>query len=55
MLADNLERSVILVTGGSGLVGQAVKHVINTEIDPKFGALSGEQWIFLTSRDGDLR
>ena len=41
--------STILVTGGSGLVGQAIKTY--TESNP----LPGETWIFLSSKDGDLR
>lgn len=40
---------VILVTGGSGLVGQAIRTVV--EADPK----PDETWIFLCSKDGDLR
>ncbi|XP_059481925.1 GDP-L-fucose synthase [Neocloeon triangulifer] len=38
----------VMVTGGSGLVGQAIKAVV--EADPK----SDETWIFLSSKDGDL-
>ncbi|KAG8915924.1 hypothetical protein FRC00_006505 [Tulasnella sp. 408] len=48
--------SVILVTGGSGLVGQAIKYVIETEpVGSKFGKREGETWVFATSKDGDLR
>jgi GDP-L-fucose synthase len=47
--------SVILVTGGSGLVGEAMKYVIENEKDPRYGKKEGEQWIFLGSKDGDLR
>ena len=54
MVANNLEKSVILVTGGSGLVGEAVKHVISKE-KGRFGALPDEEWVFLSSKDGDLR
>jgi GDP-L-fucose synthase len=41
--------TTVLVTGGSGLVGQAIKSYIanNTKDD--------ETWIFLSSKDGDLR
>lgn len=47
---------VILVTGGSGLVGKAIEHVINTEPEgSRFGKRPGEKWIFLTSSEGDLR
>lgn len=41
--------STILVTGGSGLVGQAIKAYTDAN------ALEGETWIFLSSNDGDLR
>jgi GDP-L-fucose synthase len=39
---------VILVTGGSGLVGQAIKSVVESSPQPD------ETWIFLSSKDGDL-
>lgn len=40
----------VLVTGGSGLVGRAIQHVI------KEGGASkeGEEWIFLSSKDANL-
>ena len=41
--------STILVTGGSGLVGQAIKSYTDTH------GLPGETWIFLSSKEGDLR
>ncbi len=45
----------ILVTGGSGLVGKAIEHVISTEApNSRFGKRSGEKWIFLSSKDADL-
>jgi len=43
------EKSVIMVTGGSGLVGSAIKQFV--ESNPK----ENEEWIFLSSKDGDLR
>jgi len=47
---------VVLVTGGSGLVGKAIEHIINTEPEgSKFGKKSGETWIFASSSEGDLR
>lgn len=48
--------AVVLVTGGSGLLGKAIEHVINTE-EPgsRFGKKPGETWIFASSKDGDLR
>lgn len=48
--------AVILVTGGSGLVGKALQHVIDTEpVDSRFGKKPGEKWIFTGSSDADLR
>lgn len=41
--------SVVLVTGGSGLVGQAIRTITEKEPHP------GETWIFCGSKDGDLR
>merc|ERR1712137_953198 len=39
----------ILVTGGTGLFGSAIKEV--TEADPE---AKDEEWVFLSSKDGDL-
>ncbi|ORY89550.1 hypothetical protein BCR43DRAFT_499981 [Syncephalastrum racemosum] len=47
--------SVILVTGGSGLVGKAIEWVIENDTSERFGKRPGEKWVFLTSKDGDLR
>lgn len=41
-------RRVVLVTGGSGLVGSAIRQVV--EADPR----DGEHWVFLSSKDADL-
>ena len=41
--------SVIMVTGGSGLVGEAIRAFTDQNAEP------GESWVFLSSRDGDLR
>jgi len=43
------EKSVIIVTGGSGLVGQGIKAYVDNNADPN------EEWVFLSSKDGDLR
>lgn len=40
---------VFLVTGGSGLVGQAVHDYVNSE-----SQFSSSKWIFLSSKDADL-
>ncbi|KAK7585865.1 hypothetical protein V9T40_000044 [Parthenolecanium corni] len=41
-------QKVILVTGGTGLVGRAIKEIVDAEKKPN------EKWIFLGSADGDL-
>jgi GDP-L-fucose synthase len=46
---DDSSDKVILVTGGSGLVGYGVRSV--TEAEPK----ANEKWIFVGSKEGDLR
>ncbi|KAJ7379216.1 GDP-L-fucose synthase [Desmophyllum pertusum] len=43
------EQKRILVTGGTGLVGKALKDIVATEEDR-----SDETWIFLSSKDGNL-
>jgi GDP-L-fucose synthase len=46
----------ILVTGGSGLVGKAIQHVVETEPEgSRYGKRAGEQWIFVSSSEADLR
>lgn len=39
----------VMVTGGTGLVGKALEEAIAD--DPR----SNEEWVFLSSKDGDLR
>ena len=45
---SSLQEKIVLVTGGSGLVGKALERVIQNE---KPG---DENWVFLSSKDGDL-
>jgi hypothetical protein len=48
--------TVVLVTGGTGLVGKAIQHIIETEpVGSKYGKLPNETWIFASSSEGDLR
>jgi hypothetical protein len=48
--------AVILVTGGTGLVGRAIQHVIETEpVNSRFGKKDGETWIFANYSMADLR
>lgn len=42
------DRKVILVTGGSGLVGRAIQQVVSSDTRP------GETWVFLSSKDANL-
>jgi len=39
----------VLVTGGTGLVGKAIEAIVNEN------PTEGETWIYLSSKDGDLR
>ncbi len=48
------DKKRILVTGGSGLVGQAVQYITENYNCPRFGRNENEEWIFLSSKDGDL-
>ena len=43
-------QKVILVTGGTGLVGKALEKIVETE-----EKRADENWVFLSSKDGDLR
>lgn len=45
------EKKVILVTGGTGLVGSAIRMVIEQEKAKR----TNEHWVFLDVKDGDLR
>jgi len=46
----------VLVTGGTGLVGKALQYVIEHEPEgSRFGKKPGENWVFLGSKDADLK
>lgn len=49
------DRKKVVVTGGSGMVGQAIKWVIENETDPRFGGKENEEWVFLGSKNGNLK
>ena len=40
---------IILVTGGSGLVGKGIEHVVSTG-----ECQEDEKWVFITSKEADL-
>lgn len=46
----NVGQMRVLVTGASGLIGKAIEHVVYHE----GGKHDGEEWIFISSKDGDL-
>jgi GDP-L-fucose synthase len=48
-MTDTAPEKIILVTGGTGLVGAAIHDYITSHPTPS------ERWIFLSSQDGDLR
>jgi len=53
---NNNMATVVLVTGGTGLVGKAIEHIINTEPEnSRFGKRPNETWVFADSAQGDLR
>lgn len=39
----------VLVTGGTGLVGSAIKHIVEQE------KVADEEWVFCSSKDANLR
>ncbi|XP_034942704.1 probable GDP-L-fucose synthase [Chelonus insularis] len=43
-----MSKKIILVTGGTGLVGKAIEKVVKSDIRPD------EEWIFVGSKDADL-
>lgn len=45
---DGAPAHVVLVTGGTGLVGKALEDVVTSNPNPQ------EKWVFLSSADGDL-
>lgn len=45
----------ILVTGGTGLVGRAIQWVIENDSDERFKKADNEKWIFLSSKDANLK
>eukprot|EP00475_Leptophrys_vorax_P010613 TRINITY_DN171_c0_g1_i2.p1 TRINITY_DN171_c0_g1~~TRINITY_DN171_c0_g1_i2.p1 ORF type:complete len:219 (+),score=63.10 TRINITY_DN171_c0_g1_i2:58-714(+) len=49
-MSAELKKKVVLVTGGTGLVGSALKRVVEEE-----KLTESETWVFLSSKDGDLR
>ena len=56
MTALDLQNKRILVTGGTGLIGSAVKYVIENEpAGSRFGKKAGEEWFFVGVGEADLK
>lgn len=49
-MAESTEKAVVMVTGGTGLVGMGIKTYVEQS-----GAKENEEWVYLSSKDGDLR
>jgi GDP-L-fucose synthase len=49
-MSEAMDKKVIMVTGGSGLVGSGIRMYV-AESDTRLD----EEWIYLSSKDGDLR
>lgn len=50
-IVDRSKKRIVLVTGGTGLVGKGIEAFISS--DPV--AAAEESWVYLSSKDGDLR
>ena len=44
-----MSKMTVVVTGGTGLVGKAIEAVVSRN------PIEGEKWVYLSSKDGDLR
>ncbi|KHJ76608.1 hypothetical protein OESDEN_23772 [Oesophagostomum dentatum] len=49
MAGGDSKEMVVLVTGGTGLVGKAIQQIVNTEEQRP-----NEKWLFIGSKDCDL-
>lgn len=47
---DSEEKVVVLVTGGTGLVGKAIEHIVSNDPSSK-----NEVWYYASSKDADFR
>jgi GDP-L-fucose synthase len=50
MSKEEVTQKVIMVTGGSGLVGSGIRMYVEQS-----DARPDEEWVYLSSKDGDLR
>lgn len=50
---DCKKNNVILVTGGTGLIGKAIQKVIEEEKNSG-GLAKNEEWVFVGSKDANL-
>ena len=49
MSGDLDSQKRILVTGGTGLVGEGIRHIVSSE-----EKRPDEEWFFVSSKDADL-
>lgn len=54
-MSNESEKRVVLVTGGTGLVGRAVHDVVNSDSSSSDSPPHGDEWHFIGSKDADLR
>ena len=47
--------SAFLAARLTRLVGKAIEYIVNNDKDPQFARRPNEEWVFLTSKDADLR
>jgi len=46
---------IVLVTGGTGLVGDAIRYILENSPEACYQKKGNEKWVFLSSKDCDLR
>jgi len=49
------DKHIIMVTGGTGLVGKGIQMALEKEKKINPNSHLNEEWVFLSSKDGDLR
>ena len=55
MTIDSDTNVTILVTGGTGLLGHGIKYSLENAKDERFAKRTNENWVFVNSKDADLR
>ena len=55
MSIDSDKNVTILVTGGTGLLGNGIKYSLENANDERFAKRTNENWVFVSSKEADLR